>query len=232
MHTTAMANGKRFFDTYVARLGAVTIVDIGSQDVNGSLRDVAPPAARYVGVDFIEAKGVDVIITDPYSLPFEDQSIDVVVSSSCFEHSEMFWLLFNEIMRVLKPTGLFYLNVPSNGSFHRFPVDCWRFYPEAGTALVTWARRCGINAGLLESYVCQQHPTYEGLDRWSDFVAVFAKDVNHVALHPQRILATFTGFENGIVAGHTQILNYTGLSEDLRNLHALRNQLAAATPTT
>jgi hypothetical protein len=37
MHALAMQNGKLFFDTYVARLNDATIVDIGAQDVNGSL---------------------------------------------------------------------------------------------------------------------------------------------------------------------------------------------------
>jgi hypothetical protein len=37
MHRTAMCTGKLFFDTYVARLGSVTLVDVGAQDVNGSL---------------------------------------------------------------------------------------------------------------------------------------------------------------------------------------------------
>jgi SAM-dependent methyltransferase len=71
-----------------------------------------------------------------YKLPFADGSVDVVLSSSCFEHSEFFWLLFLEILRVLRPEGLFYLNAPSNGPFHRYPVDCWRFYPDSGNALV------------------------------------------------------------------------------------------------
>jgi SAM-dependent methyltransferase len=123
----------------------LTIVDIGSQDVNGSLRSVAPPNNKYIGVDFVEAKGVDVVITDPYSLPFEDESVDAVVSSSCFEHSEFFWLLFNEALRILKPTGLLYINVPSNGQFHRYPVDCWRFYPDSGVALQNWGKRSGYS---------------------------------------------------------------------------------------
>ncbi len=38
MHPTAMSNGKLFFDTYVSRLGTVKLIEIGSQDVNGSLR--------------------------------------------------------------------------------------------------------------------------------------------------------------------------------------------------
>src|SRR5690606_22164720 len=103
---------------------------------------VAPANVTYIGLDFEKAKGVDVLLTDPYTLPFENESVDVVVSSSCFEHSEMFWLVFAEILRILKPNGLVYLNAPSNGVVHRYPVDCWRFYPDAGEALATWGKRC------------------------------------------------------------------------------------------
>ena len=39
-------------------------------------------------------KGVDIVLEDPYCLPFADNSVDVVVSSSCFEQAEFFWLLF------------------------------------------------------------------------------------------------------------------------------------------
>jgi len=77
-----------------------------------------------VGVDVMAGRNVDVQLSDPYRLPFEDESVVVVMSSSSFEHSEMFWLLFLEVLRVLRPQGLFYLNVPSNGHFHRWPVDC------------------------------------------------------------------------------------------------------------
>ncbi len=176
MHPTALSNGKLFFDTYVASLGEVTIIDLGSQDVNGSLREACPANARYVGVDFAPARNVDVVLADPYALPFEAASIDAVVTSSCFEHSEMFWLVFNEVLRVLKPGGLFYLNVPSNGAFHRYPVDCWRFYPDSGRALVTWARRCGLDVEMLESFTCRQNQ-----DIWNDFIAVFVRDAAHAS---------------------------------------------------
>ena len=107
----------------------VSIVEIGSQDVNGSIRPTFGPDVNYVGVDFANAAGVDVVLSDPYSFPFQDNEIDVVVSSSCFEHSEFFWLTFLEAVRIVRPGGLIYLNAPSNGPFHQYPVDCWRFYP-------------------------------------------------------------------------------------------------------
>jgi SAM-dependent methyltransferase len=182
MHDTAMEYGAAFFAAYTRINTSLTIVDIGSQDVNGSLRTVAPRHHRYIGVDFQEAKGVDVVITDPYALPFQSESVDVVVSSSCFEHSEFFWLLFLEALRILKPRGLLYINAPANGPYHQYPVDCWRFYPDSGIALQNWARRSGYNTVLLESFTGVKKK-----DVWNDFVAVFLKDEINGSFHPNRI---------------------------------------------
>ena len=202
MHDTAMAYGAAFFTTYARVKERLTIVDIGSQDVNGSLRSVAPSHHHYIGVDFVAAKGVDIVITDPYSLPFENESVDLVVSSSCFEHSEFFWLLFNETLRILKPTGLLYINAPSNGPFHQFPVDCWRFYPDSGLALQNWGRRSGYNAALLESFV-----GLKKADVWNDFVAIFLKDEKNIGLHPDRIQNHTEQYTCGRVFGSQEVSN-------------------------
>lgn len=214
MHPTAMQNGQLFFDTYLDKSSTSVVVEIGAQDVNGSLRDVAPPGVRYIGVDFVVGKGVDVVLTDPYCLPFESESVDVIVSSSCLEHSEMFWLSFIECLRILKPDGLLFINVPSNGAFHRYPVDCWRFYPDAGSALVTWAKRQGMNPALMESFIT---PQYE--DVWSDFLAVFVKDETCIRQHPNRMIKAIEKFENGKVSGSEQIFTYVEFPEDIRRLN-------------
>ncbi len=206
MHPTAMINAKSFFDCYskfVTSTAPVKVVEIGSQDVNGSLRGYCPENFQYIGVDFVVGKGVDIVLVDPYTLPFETGTVDIVISSSCLEHSEMFWVVFLEIMRVLKPNGLFYMNVPSNGDFHRYPVDCWRFYPDSGRALVTWAKRNGINVALLESYTSKQVD-----DIWNDFVAVFIKDESHASQYPDRILDTKKDFTNGLTLNRDDFLNF------------------------
>jgi SAM-dependent methyltransferase len=216
MHRTAMQNGKRFFDTYLPHIKNPTVVDIGAQDVNGSLRQVCHDGAKYVGVDFVQGKGVDVVLTDPYKLPFESGTIDAVVSTSCFEHSEMFWVLFLEVLRTLKPDGLFYLNTPSNGPFHRYPVDCWRFYPDSGNALVKWARANGMNAAVLETFIADQRS-----ERWNDCVCVFVKDEAHAKKFPDRMVTSMPGFTNGMTYGWSEgqdFLNPAGPAQDQRFL--------------
>ena len=216
MHPTAMDNGRRFFECYLDKGAAATVVDLGSMDVNGSLRSVAPSACRYVGVDFAAGPGVDLVLDDPYRLPFATGSIDTVVSSSCFEHVEFFWLVFEDVLRVLKPAGLFYLNAPANGDYHRYPVDCWRFYPDAGLALANWGRCCGHDPVLLESFTTRQL-----LDAWNDFVAVIVKDASQAHRHPTRMIERFDDYMNGRLHGRPEILRPQTPSEDRARLQEL-----------
>ena len=208
MHDTAMKFAEMFFNAYTKDASNLVIVDIGAQDVNGSLRSVSPQNNKYIGVDFVEGRGVDIVITDPYSLPFDDNSVDVCVCSSCFEHSEFFWLLFNDIQRILKPSGVFYLNVPSNGCFHRFPVDCYRFYPDSGIALQNWGRKSGFNTTLLESFIGNEED-----DIWNDFVAIFLKDEKFISKYPHRIQKNYTNFTNGITFESKEFLNFSSMME-------------------
>lgn len=224
MHPTAMQNCQSFFDAYAPSFSSrqhVKVVEIGSQNVNGTLRDTCPTRFEYVGVDFQDAKGVDLVLQDPYSLPFENESVDIVLSSSCFEHSEMFWLVFLEVLRVLKPNGLFYLNAPSTGSFHRYPVDCWRFYPDSAMALVKWAQRNGGKPAMLESY------TQTSRD-WQDYVAVFLKDEALSMDFSHRILHSKKDFENGQIFSDDKMLNPTETSQHERMLCESEHEVVLA----
>jgi SAM-dependent methyltransferase len=187
MHDTALEFGKLFLETYACGPEKKTIVEIGARDVNGSLRQFAATHHDYIGLDFDSGRGVDVVIEDPYCFPLETESADIVLTSSCFEHSEFFWLTFLDCQRILKPGGVMYLNAPSNGLFHRHPVDCWRFYPDSGLALARWANRNGFKTLLLESFTGRRRR-----DVWNDFIAVFIKDPAFAHLYPARIIDCYT----------------------------------------
>ena len=155
MHDTAYKTGKSFFELYW-KPDFHNIVDFGSSDVNGSLRDHCPPGAEYTGLDLEAGPGVDFCIRPHERLPLCDEFADIVVASSVFEHDELFWETFLELVRITRRGGFLYISAPSNGHFHRHPVDCWRFYPDASTALVKWAHSKGLDIELVESCILRR----------------------------------------------------------------------------
>ena len=170
MHTTAEKNALWFFEKYVNKENQTKILEIGSRG-NSTIRNLKPDNSEYIGLDIEEGYNVDVISTDRYKLPFDDNTFDYVVSSSCFEHDECFWITYLEIIRILKPGGLFYLNAPSNGPYHAHPGDCWRFYLDAGDALVNWAKYNGYEKNkVLEKFIGKAE-----VEVWEDYVCVFQK---------------------------------------------------------
>ena len=113
MHYTAFEHFKIFYQQYL-KSKRLKVLDYGSFSVNGDLKKIIIQKHDYVGLDIEKGPNVDIIMKDPYKIPLKDSSADVVISSSCFEHVEHFWLSFNEIIRVLKPSGLFYLILYTN----------------------------------------------------------------------------------------------------------------------
>lgn len=105
---------------------------------------------------------VDIILESPHSYPFQDNEVDVVLSTSCFEHDPAFWLTFKEMVRVTKNNGLIYLNVPSSGPYHGYPIDCWRFLKDSYLALSMFCPE----AQLVNSYI---DPT----GSWQDNIGIF-----------------------------------------------------------
>ncbi len=165
MHDTASKIGQLFFKHYVDA-GARMVVEVGSKDVNGSLRQFCPAESVYLGIDYEHGKSVDMIVKPEEPLAIRDEFADIVISSSQLEHDTFFWLTFCEYARILKKGGYIYINAPSNGWYHRYPEDSWRFFPDSGKALARWARKNNYEISLIESFVADREA-----DVWNDFVA-------------------------------------------------------------
>jgi len=152
MHKSAYDNINKYTEKYLKDLEGkgAKILDVGSMDVNGTLKPIFnKPGWEYVGVDIAKGKNVNVVLADPYKYPFQDDHFDAAVSSSCFEHDEMFWLTFKEVVRVVKSGGYFFLAAPFKDGIHRVPVDCWRFLPDGYKALCKWEPK----ATLIDSFI-------------------------------------------------------------------------------
>jgi cephalosporin hydroxylase len=117
------------------------------------------------------------VVSDAHNIPFDNEHFDIVTSSSCFEHDDMFWVTFLEMCRVVKPGGYLYVQAPSNGPYHGWPGDNWRFYIDSWKALEKWGKREGYDIELVEHYIDETTPPaeHEGDRLWNDSVAIYRK---------------------------------------------------------
>jgi SAM-dependent methyltransferase len=169
MHQSSLENMQRCYEKFVKTRSwvdreRINVVDIGGANVNGSYADIFSGSEFfYQAVDISPNENVDIVLDDPYQLPLAEDSVDIIISGQAFEHVEFFWLLFEEMIRVLKPDGLVILIAPSAGAIHRYPVDCYRFYPDAYHALAKYCK-CEV----VEVFHDNRGP-------WNDLVGVFSK---------------------------------------------------------
>lgn len=237
MHPSALKAAEDFVNKYLDPAQSLSILDVGSFNVNGCLKPLflhngyyctrcgnvvrdeglndvicdcisgVPPMRMepglvcdgirvrrhsirkvgerwtYIGMDTLEScspygdmrspgnrgKNVDVIAVDPHSFPFQDGALDVVLSTSCLEHDPAFWVTFSEMARVVRPGGFIYIDTPSNGPYHGYPLDCWRFQKDAYLALARWSGK----VSLLEQYISDDVSLHGG---WADNIGIFRKD--------------------------------------------------------
>jgi SAM-dependent methyltransferase len=175
MHLTALNSGISFSEVY--GIPGKTVDDIGGQDVNGSLRSFFEKnGMKYICIDMVEHLSVDILVKPGEKLPFENSSIDLIVSTSCFEHDPCFWMTFKEMTRIIKLDGYIYINAPTNGPYHTYPGDNWRFYSDAGQALAYWSGKQILNEEVFPVKVVETFNIVNGV--WNDFICVWARTPN------------------------------------------------------
>ena len=176
MHHSAYVNAEKFYEKYCKNnIESKKILDVGSYDVNGTMKPIFEKG-QYIGLDMEAGPNVDVVGVS-HDIPFEKDEFDVVISSSCFEHDDMFWISFQEMCRVLKPGGYMYIQAPSNGPYHGWPGDNWRFYIDSWKALEKWGKKLGYDIELVEHYIDETtpHGENEGFRIWNDSIGIFKK---------------------------------------------------------
>lgn len=114
-----------------ADIAGRTVLEVGSFDVNGSVRpavEALSPAA-YLGVDQSPGPGVDEVVpAEQLPARFGEDFWDVVVSCEMLEHAEQWRDALMAMALVLRPGGLLVLTTRSPGfPRHEFPGDHWRF---------------------------------------------------------------------------------------------------------
>lgn len=147
MHNSSYICAETLLTRYTNISKDTVVLDVGSLDVNGSYRNLFLNC-KYIGLDQCSGKNVNITAKDPYVWPVENESIDIVISGQTFEHMKFPWKAMEEIFRVLKYNGFLILIAPSNGPIHRYPVDCWRIFPDGLCSLAEYVNMEVVETGM------------------------------------------------------------------------------------
>ena len=99
-----------------------TCVEIGSQDVNGSIREIVNASESYVGVDIELGKGVDFICPGEL-LELPDSWSEITISTECFEHAEAWQEILKNAIRMTKTDGMILITCAGIGREAHGTID-------------------------------------------------------------------------------------------------------------
>jgi len=112
---------REFIESCLARFAnnissSANVLEVGSQNINGSIRDYFPAALskRWVGLDVGKGKGVDFVIPGEL-IQLPDGWADVAFSTECFEHAKYWREIFLNMIRVTHKDSLIVLTFAGIG---------------------------------------------------------------------------------------------------------------------
>ena len=118
---------RQFFDQ-LARLfpnqfqQADCILEVGSQDINGSIRDFFTEATNFIGLDIGMAPGVDWTVPGEL-IELPDQWADISISTECFEHTSSWPKILINMIRITREDGLVILTMAGYGRGTHGTID-------------------------------------------------------------------------------------------------------------
>lgn len=118
----------------VADVSGKRILEVGSYDVNGSVRpyieSLSP--AQYLGVDASSGPRVDQVVDCTQLCAAVGDGWDVVVSTEMLEHVRDWQACVTHLAAAVAPDGLLLVTTRSPGfRYHPYPEDHWRYTTEA-----------------------------------------------------------------------------------------------------
>jgi len=126
--------------------GGKRVLDVGSGDVNGNNHHLFDASCTYEGIDVAPGPNVDhVCAAGDFKIHEPGPHYDTIVSTECFEHDMDFVRSLRNIVRLVKPGGLFLFTCASTDR------------PEHGTA------RCDPSASLstkIDVHSAKWYPNY------------------------------------------------------------------------
>jgi len=175
MHPSSIENMKKAKTLLGSRIGKqITVLDVGGRalkvDQERSYKPIWESVSEnYWVADLEKGHNVTHPMPAPYTLPLDDESVDLVVSGQTLEHVKNPFRSVAEMVRVMKKDAYIILIAPSAGPRHD-SIDCWRFMDDSFKAI---AEEVGLK--VIADWIDTNPKWEERSARWKDHVFIGQK---------------------------------------------------------
>lgn len=112
------------------------VLEIGSLNINGSVRDLFEDASEYIGTDMMAGLDVDEVVNahdlKQWWMDKGFKRFDTILCLEMLEHDDKFWITVANMNLLLKPGGTLIVSTPTFGfPIHRHPKDYYRYGEDA-----------------------------------------------------------------------------------------------------
>ena len=98
-----------------------SVIEIGSRDINGSVRPLFASAESFTGIDIAPGRGVDIVADAATFEP--DEPVDTVVCCEVLEHTENAAKIIANAAKMLQPGGVFLMTAATDPRKPHSAVD-------------------------------------------------------------------------------------------------------------
>ncbi len=92
----------------------INILEIGSLDVNGNIRNLFNFTNDYTGIDLEKGPNVDLVL-DGTDIDKLNKKFDIIISCECFEHAKNWKIIFEKMCQNSKQNSFILVSVASTG---------------------------------------------------------------------------------------------------------------------
>lgn len=117
MHDAAF----NFYKNSLQSFDPMNVLEFGSYNINGSVRDAYPNAASWYGIDIVPGNGVDEVANA--ATWKSDKKFDVVICAEAFEHTNEWKDIIKNAMEHLNDGGTFLSSCASRNRPEHSAID-------------------------------------------------------------------------------------------------------------
>ena len=118
----------------LTRLRPGKVLEIGSLDVNGGVRDLLNGHHEYTGLDRLAGPGVDVVAEAAAFIAADEW--DAILAFDALEHDPRWWDTAAAMVRGLRSGGTAIVTVPDIGYPHHHAPDYYRWTAQAAQEML------------------------------------------------------------------------------------------------